>query len=151
MRSGLGAWKRWPWVKCPAAVSSSVAGTTSCPNSITSQCTGRTNIAEPAPQCMRRGIGRPSSAPCTMPGSSVVASSPGLLPSKNTNVPLPSSRRRSASTCTPQLWAKASAARVGAPAASKAALTGGPLRLRFCSGWRLARRLTHTARRRGVA
>ena len=43
MRSGCGAWKRWPWVCCPAAVSSSVAGTTSVPYSITSQCTGRTN------------------------------------------------------------------------------------------------------------
>ena len=57
----------------------------------------------------------------------------------------------SASTGVPQLSAKASAARVGAPAASNDALTGGPLRFMFCSGWWLARRFTHTASLRGVA
>ena len=38
-------------------MSSSVAGTTSLPSSMTTQCTGRTNSASPAPQRMRRGIG----------------------------------------------------------------------------------------------
>ena len=58
---------------------------------------------------------------------------------------------RGRSTATPQLWAKACAARVGCPDASKAALTGGPRR---CSCWSCAAsasRLTRTARRRGVA
>ena len=100
---------------------------------------------------MRRGMGSASSAACTIPGSSSSARSPGLLPTKNRNVPLPSSWRSSASTVVPQLCANASAARVGAPLASKAALSGGPLRRRCCSGWRVARRFTHTARRRGVA
>ena len=50
-----------------------------------------------------------------MPGKSSAARSPALLPMKNRNVPLPSASRSSAATLTPQLSAKASAARVGAP------------------------------------
>ncbi len=69
--SGCGAWKRWPRVCVRPAVSRSVAGTTSRPYSITTQCTGRTNCALPAPQRMRRAMGSASSAACTMPGSSV--------------------------------------------------------------------------------
>ena len=48
---------------------STVAGTTSLPYSITSQCTGRTNSALPAPQRMRLGMGSASSDACTIPAA----------------------------------------------------------------------------------
>jgi hypothetical protein len=54
--------KRWPRVRGRRHGPSSVAGTMSAPWSITSQCTGRTNCASPAPQRMRFGIGSASSA-----------------------------------------------------------------------------------------
>ena len=73
-------------------------------------------------------MGSSSSAVCTSAGSSRTASSPARVPVKYRNVPLSSVMRSSASTAVPQLWAKASAARVGAPLASKAALSGGPRR-----------------------
>src|ERR1700687_780459 len=57
---------------------------------------------------MRRGIGSASSAAWTSPGSNATARSPARVPRKNRNVPLPSSRRCSASTRVPQLSANAS-------------------------------------------
>ncbi len=66
-------------------------------------------------------------------------------------MPLPSSSFWSESSGTPQLSANAVAARVGWPAASKDAVTGGPFRRTSCSGCREVNRFTHTAIRRGVA
>ncbi len=135
MRSVPSEWKRCPRVSLPARASRMVAGNTSLPSSSTSQCTGRTNCASPAPQRMRFGMGRASSASVTKPGSRSRAAAPGFTPVKlRHSLPLGSVSRPSASMATPQLCAKASAARVGLPLLSKAAATGGPRRWIFCSG-----------------
>ena len=148
---GFFVWKRWPRVILPAAMPRISPGTTASPCSMTIQCTGRTDSAAPAPQRMRRAIGSLSSAAWTMPGRSFAAGEPARVVRQNRNSPLSSAMRVRWSTATPQDSAKASlAARVGWPAASKAALTGGPRRSTRCSGWRSRSLRTRTARRRGV-
>ena len=57
---------------------STSASMTSRPNSITTQCTGRTNCASPAPQRMRLAIGSASSDATTMPGQQVDGPGTGL-------------------------------------------------------------------------
>ena len=88
---------------------------------MTTQCTGRTNSALPAPQRMRRAIGSAASEARTMPGSSVRRRSARFDARCASHAPFGVSMRSSAATSTPQLRAKASAACVGAPCASKAA------------------------------
>ncbi len=101
---------------------------------------------------MRRGIGSALSTSVRIPGSRLTALAPGRAPAYQRYSLFCSSRSRpSCESSTPQLAAKACAARVGCPSASKAARTGGPRRRTVCAGCCAARRETRTARRRGVA
>ena len=97
MRSGLGRIKRWPSRDVPGCARRA-ASPARRPgrSSITTQCTGRTNCALPAPQRMRCGIGSASSAACTMPGSRSRGARAGLACRRRTGTsPLPSSQRSS--------------------------------------------------------
>jgi len=130
---------------------SNVHGTTSRPNNITSQCTGRTNSVSLLPQRIRFAIGNESSADSTRGGRRSTVSAPDSVPRKRSQVPLDVSIRSSSETSTPQLLAKASAARIGAPSASNAAFTGGPRRSTLRSGCLSGNCRARTASRRGVA
>ena len=82
-----------------------------------------------APVHAARDRQRIERAPARCPAADPRRARRRWLPMKKRNVPLPSCSCSSASTATPQLAANASAARVGSPAASKAALSGRSLAL----------------------
>ena len=122
------------------------------PNSMTSQCTGRTNCASPAPQ--RIGFAhrqRVERCPHDL-GQQVDVSAPGLGPS-GTRTTRPWVSRASRARDVDAAAARESPVRPAsaAPCASNAALTGGPRRSSVRSGCCSASRRTRTARRRGVA
>ncbi len=100
---------------------------------------------------MRFGMGNWLRAVSINRGRSAEVASPALGLRYSNQAPCSFSRCSSLSTSTPTLRANPSAARVGAPSVSNAALRFGPRRSSKPSGWRTARSVTRTARRRGEA
>ena len=128
-----------------------VDGTTSSPNNITSQWTGRTNSSLDVPHRILLGMGSLTRAVSTIAGNNSFADLPGSVDEKQSfSTPSFGARPKSA-MATPQDLANPSAARVGLPSGSNAAFTAGPNFSVSLSACFASTAETNMANRRGVA